>query len=164
MFCITYYYYCFERRILEHSYLVILTLSLNADSRQMMKQKLKYIAILTFLIFGIVNFGFQVWYHLNKDMKLSIRYYNVPLNREITEFELAGKINHQNILTTTSNTTKDGTNTMYYPGQRIPELKASAFQELSHEVLKRKLTYEEYNEYKELIFDTSEIFRRNNIR
>lgn len=129
-----------------------------------MKERLKYIAILAFLIFGIVNFGFQLWYHLNKDMKLSTRYYYVPLNREITEFELNGKINHQSSLITTINTTKDETNTMYYPGQRIPELKASAFQELSHEVLKRKLTYEEYKEYKELIFDTTEIFRKNNIR
>ena len=129
-----------------------------------MKEKLKYAAILAFLMFGIVNFGFQLWYHISKDMKLSTRYYNVPLNREITDFELYGKINHQSNVITTINETKNETNKMYYPGQRIPELKASAFQKLSHDVLKRKLTYEEYNAYKELIFDTTEIFRRNNIR
>ena len=129
-----------------------------------MKENLKFVAILTFLIFGIVNFGFQLWYHLTKDMKLSTRYYNMPLNHEMAEFELDGKINREIKSIPTINTTKDGKNTMYYPGQRIPELKASAFQELSHEVLRRKLTYEEYKEYKELIFDTSEIFRRNNIR
>ena len=88
----------------------------------------------------------------------------MPLNREITEFELYGKINHQGSLTRTINETKNGTNEMYYPGQRIPELKARAFQELSHEVLKRALTYQEHNEYKELIFDITEIFRENNIR
>ena len=53
---------------------------------------------------------------------------------------------------------------IYYPGDYIPESKTRKTYELSHESLKRKLSQEEYKKYRNLLRDTLEIFKDNDIR
>ena len=53
---------------------------------------------------------------------------------------------------------------MYYPGENIPDLIARKTHELSHEILKRKLSESEYKRFKDLLFDTIQIFNNNGIR
>ena len=53
---------------------------------------------------------------------------------------------------------------MYYPGENIPVSKTNEMHKLSHKILKRRLSPEEYNNYKELLFGVVDIFNENNIR
>ena len=51
-----------------------------------------------------------------------------------------------------------------YPGDVIPESQLKKSRELSHGILKRKLSQEEYKNYKLLISEVIEIFDKYNIR
>ena len=53
---------------------------------------------------------------------------------------------------------------IYYPGDYIPESKTQKTSELSHGVLKRRLSQEEYKIYRDLLSDTLQIFKDNDIR
>ena len=59
---------------------------------------------------------------------------------------------------------QDSLKSMYYPGDYIPESKTRKTSELSHGSLKRKLSQEEYKKYRDLLRDTLEIFKDNDIR
>ena len=54
--------------------------------------------------------------------------------------------------------------TIYHPGENIPVSKTIEMHKLSHKILKRRLSPEEYNNYKELLFGVIDIFNENNIR
>ena len=53
---------------------------------------------------------------------------------------------------------------IYYPGENIPEWKLKRVSELSHGVLRRRLSQEEYKKYRELLHNTISIFNDNDIR
>ena len=53
---------------------------------------------------------------------------------------------------------------MYYPGENIPDLIAGKTHELSHDILKRKLSDSEYKRFKDLLIDTIQILNNNGIR
>ena len=53
---------------------------------------------------------------------------------------------------------------IYYPGDYIPESKIRKTSELSHGVLKRRLSQKEYKRYNDLLRDTLQIFKDNDIR
>ena len=53
---------------------------------------------------------------------------------------------------------------IYHPGDLIPESKTRKTSELSHRVLKRRLSQEEYKSYRDLLRDTMQIFKDNDIR
>ena len=59
---------------------------------------------------------------------------------------------------------QDTLKNMYYPGDYIPESKTRKTSELSHGVLKRRLSQEEYKRYKDLLRDSIQIFKDNDIR
>ena len=129
-----------------------------------MKNKTRHSIIFVLLSFGIINFGIQLWYHVQKDFKLSTKYYTFLSSRSVPTLKNDRLTGNKDSLNITTDTPENESYRMYYPGQNIPEMKTRIFQEKSHEILKRKITSEEYKAYKDLVFDTVEIFRRNNIR
>ena len=53
---------------------------------------------------------------------------------------------------------------IYFPGDPLPEKLLYTIRQLSHPILKRRLTKDEYNEYLDLLHFVVRIFNTNNIR
>ena len=53
---------------------------------------------------------------------------------------------------------------IYFPGDPLPEKLLYSIRQLSHPILKRRLTKEEYNEYLDVLHFVVRIFTTNNIR
>ena len=130
-----------------------------------MKSSIKYLGILSFLVFALII----VWL-MHNDL------YTIFQVQCIQKYPILQ--NHHNIFegieihpTSTAKKKKSKTSSgqdilknIYYPGDYIPESKTRKTYELSHESLKRKLSQEEYKKYRNLLRDTLEIFKDNDIR
>ena len=101
---------------------------------------------------------------LQLNLKNVTMYHSFQYRHKISEFKEEHK-NALNIKDTLKSThLEENLKTMYYPGENIPVSKINGTHKLSHKLLKRRLSPEEYNNYKELLFGVIDIFNENNIR
>ena len=98
---------------------------------------------------------------------------NVKSVQEYYSFQYLHKISklkdgHKNSLSknelSISTHHEENLKTIYYPGENIPVSRTNRTHKLSHKYLKRRLSPEEYYNYKELLFGVIDIFNENNIR
>ena len=130
-----------------------------------MQSSIKYLGILSFLVFALII----VWLMHNDLYTIfqvqCIQKYPILQNHHNTfegiEIHSTSTEKKKKLKTASG---QDILKNIYYPGDCIPESKTRKTYELSHKSLKRKLSQEEYKKYRDLLRDTLEIFKDNNIR
>ena len=130
-----------------------------------MKSNIKFLGILSFLVSIVIIMALMHDYLYTIYQEQSIQKYPILQNHHI-RFE-GIKIYPTSTVKKTKLKTfsgEDNLKNMYYPGDYIPESKTRKTFELSHGVLKRRLSQEEYKTYKDLLRNTIQIFKDNDIR
>lgn len=121
----------------------------------------------------LVGFGFVLIVMLKlmlNDIITSSNIKTVTIFGVFQSLRNTSKVNFMNPINSMTNdynpTTQDQyrLKNMYYPGEVIPESQLTKSHNLSHFVLKRRLSQEEYKNYKLLLSDVIEIFNKHNIR
>ena len=130
-----------------------------------MKSSIKYLRILLVLVFTLIIIGL-----MHNDLYTifqvpCIQKYPILQNHHNTfegiEIHSTSTEKKKKLKTASG---QDILKNIYYPGDYIPESKTRKTSELSHGSLKRKLSQEEYKKYRDLLRDTLEIFKDNDIR
>ena len=130
-----------------------------------MKSSIKYLGSLVVLVFILVIMGLMHGDLYTIFQVQCIQKYPILQNHFSTydgiEIHPTSTVRNKKLKKTSG---QDIMKNIYYPGDYIPESKTRKTSELSHGVMKRKLSQEEYKRYKDLLRDTLQIFKDNNIR
>ena len=114
--------------------------------------------VLTMMIAGLMQNGAKIPLTIKKVQM----YHSFQYRHKISELK-EGHKNTSNIKDTLKSLNlEEYLKTLYYPGENIPVSKTNEMHKLSHKILKRRLSPEEYNNYKELLFGVIDIFNEKN--